>query len=429
MKHLIFFLLFLSSINLAFAQNWCDPSCNLSISFPEGGSIDATEALTLTFSQNGLLDLGEAGTINASVQPANTNYSNGGELSLSVGESITFGKGGLLELGSEGNINTTYLNISTTGDVSIIATGSVEIDSISTQGNLNIVSNGDDSLISFADFANVSAENIYILQNGNNGRIRPSVNLNATFVTIAGGSGIQILESGSDTSLDGDINSSDTLNTDAQISLNNGDLFTDINLSNVNSFGDAQVLGSLPSVSIGFVDTTIESQRLVTSADDSIDIINNTLVYIPANEVLPLTSDDLIEISINPNQQTEIIFIHDETAENDSAQLIELIALDAELLGGGNQDIQFDDSFINVQMAGNLSGFDGFEFETIDGQNCIVSENECITDDGTRYVLSTQGKLVKAESGGGSIGGISILLFIVYFAFSFYQRKTDLNID
>jgi len=349
MKHLFFFLLFLLSINQAHAQNWCDPSCNLLISFPEGGSMDATEPLTLTFSQNGLLDLGEAGTINSSVQPANTNYSNGGELSLSAGESITFGKGGVLELGSEGNINTTSLNISTTG-----------------------------------------------------------------------GGGTTILVFGS-------INSSGTLNTDAQISLNNGDVFTDINLSDVNSFGEVQELGSLPSVS-GFINSTPESQQLGTSVDTSFDNINTTIVQISTNEVLSLTSDDLAWIRINSNQHTGII--NDEVTVSSSGQLIAVVDLDAEISRiVSNQELQFDESLLSTQTVVNLSRFDGFELETIDGQNCIVSENECVTDDGTSYVLSSQGRLVKAESGGGSVGGISVFLFIICFVFTIYQRKSNLNLN
>jgi len=117
---LIFLFLF---SNLVLATNLCDTSCNLTISFPSGGSIEATEALTFTFGTGGVLDLGATGTINAAVQPASTDFSAGGTLALTAGESITFDAGGSLDLGTGGNIDHTNMSIDTTGDITIEATG------------------------------------------------------------------------------------------------------------------------------------------------------------------------------------------------------------------------------------------------------------------------------------------------------------------
>lgn len=94
---LIFLFLFANS---AFAANLCDTSCNLTITFPSGGSIEVTEALMFTFGTGGVLELGATGTINTAVQPDSTDYSAGGTLVLAAGESITFDAGGSLDLGA-----------------------------------------------------------------------------------------------------------------------------------------------------------------------------------------------------------------------------------------------------------------------------------------------------------------------------------------
>ena len=98
----IFLFLFANSV---FAANLCDTSCNLTITFPGGGSIEATEALAFTFGTGGVLDLGATGTINTAVQPSSTDFSTGGTLALAVGESITFDAGGSLDLGTGGAID------------------------------------------------------------------------------------------------------------------------------------------------------------------------------------------------------------------------------------------------------------------------------------------------------------------------------------
>ena len=158
---LIFLFLFANS---AFAANLCDTSCNLTITFPSGGSIEATEALMFTFGTGGVLELGETGTINTAVQPNSTDFSAGGELALTAGESITFDEGGLLDLGTGGTIDYTSITVTTdgefdmqvesvvesvyVGDIIINGTGtlrvtvtgaSVELGSIVTNGDVVII--------------------------------------------------------------------------------------------------------------------------------------------------------------------------------------------------------------------------------------------------------------------------------------------------
>ena len=132
----LFTLLFLISPSL-FATNLCDSSCELLISFPDGGSIEAIEPLTFTFSTGGHLILGETGTINTAIQPVSTDYSSAGTLKLAAGESITFDVNGSLNLGSGGNIE--YTSISTQGpftvDVTAVGgTESIKLDQLSITG-------------------------------------------------------------------------------------------------------------------------------------------------------------------------------------------------------------------------------------------------------------------------------------------------------
>ena len=113
----LFFLCF--SVTTVFADNLCEPSCNFSVSFPDGGSITAVEPLVFTFAVDGVLNLGTTGAVNAAVQPVSLDFSSGGFLTLAKGESITFSSGGLLETGQEGNLNYSDIEIDTTDIVTV----------------------------------------------------------------------------------------------------------------------------------------------------------------------------------------------------------------------------------------------------------------------------------------------------------------------
>jgi len=129
LKTIIFLLLISQPI---FATNLCDNSCELTITFPDGGSIEATEPLTFTFGTGGLLNLGETGTVNTTIQQSSIDYSTGGTLSLSTGESISFDSNGSLDLGSGGNFDYTSISISGPITANISAMDGTETVSLSS---------------------------------------------------------------------------------------------------------------------------------------------------------------------------------------------------------------------------------------------------------------------------------------------------------
>lgn len=142
MKYLAGLLLTFVLINHAAATVLCEASCQLTITFPEGGSIAANEQMILTFGSGGVLDLGATGTINSNPQPISTDYSTGGQLLLAKGEGISFDAGGSLILGAGGNIEYTDMTFASTGGASLSATGGsnpvIVIDNLTISGGLNI---------------------------------------------------------------------------------------------------------------------------------------------------------------------------------------------------------------------------------------------------------------------------------------------------
>lgn len=137
----LFTLLF--SIN-AYATNLCDASCDFIITYPDGGTLEAVETLTITFGTGGLLNLGVTGTVNTNPQPASLDFTAGGSLILAKGESITFGNDGSLILGAGGNISYTDLLLNSSGGASLTAVSGTEtiiIEKIVINGGLNITFN------------------------------------------------------------------------------------------------------------------------------------------------------------------------------------------------------------------------------------------------------------------------------------------------
>lgn len=135
---LLFSLLFNHSIN---ATILCDASCELIISFPEGGSIVADETVLLTFGTDGFINLGATGTVNTNPQPVSTNYATGGMLLLGKGESITFDNDGSLVLGTGGNIEYTAITINSAGGASLTAVENIEeifINNLTLSGGINL---------------------------------------------------------------------------------------------------------------------------------------------------------------------------------------------------------------------------------------------------------------------------------------------------
>lgn len=135
MKNLVTTILILFSIP-GFALPLCETSCEVSISFPDGGVIEATDTVTFTFGIGAELLLGDSGTINTAIQPANTNFSAGGELILLAGESISFGSNGSFYLGTAGNIDTSLFQVNSSGDMTVKANG--DVPKITLNGNLDL---------------------------------------------------------------------------------------------------------------------------------------------------------------------------------------------------------------------------------------------------------------------------------------------------
>lgn len=110
MKYLAGLLLPLLFASNVFATNLCDSSCDLSITFPDGGSIAAVETFTITFGDGGFVNNGTV----------ITGYSAGDILSIPAGESIDFQNNGSFELGG-GNIDYSDILIMSNGVMDLAA--------------------------------------------------------------------------------------------------------------------------------------------------------------------------------------------------------------------------------------------------------------------------------------------------------------------
>jgi len=99
---LFFTLLFTHNV---VAGNLCDATCEFTITFPEGGSIEAVEALTFTF--------GDGGFVNDGV--VTTGYSAGETMSLAITEVLMFQAGGSIDLGIGGNLDYSSVAVTTSG--------------------------------------------------------------------------------------------------------------------------------------------------------------------------------------------------------------------------------------------------------------------------------------------------------------------------
>lgn len=121
-------LFFCLSMRVALAANLCDAECALTIDFPSGGYLEATEALTITFGDSGLID-----TVSSV-----TAYLDGEILTLNRGDRLEFGAGGRFDIGSSGNIDYTDLLIHTNGVINLDTVGGLEALSIAPGNTLSI---------------------------------------------------------------------------------------------------------------------------------------------------------------------------------------------------------------------------------------------------------------------------------------------------
>ncbi len=298
MKYLPLLFILFSLFNSVHAQNLCEATCEFSVTFPEGGSFEAIDELTLTFGTSGELILGTGGTVNTAIQPSNLDYSSGGTLTLSAGESITFGPGGSLVLGTRGNMDAGSYSLETTGDISIGATG----------GNQSIQIAGDIDVSGTLSFTSPSLE---------------------LYSTITAGS---------------------------QVNLENS----------------TTMLGS----------GTISVPESATISVGGVENIQPTSVTLNSTAVLLLTGT------------------------------------------------------LNIQPLDSLDPLNGLELPTSDGSNCIVESPECISGDGTIYILNTEGSLVKKEapsdtSTSGKSGSFSLPIpgfFMILLFLSRYRKRLSSGI-
>ncbi len=131
MKYLTGLLLPLLFSSNLLASDLCDSFCDLSITFPDGGSIEAVKDIEIEFGTGGYI------TNNG----VTTGYSRGDDLELDSGDSIVFSAGGKLVLGEGGNIDHSEMTISSNGVMNLAAVGGkkkVEIRDLNLLGNLTL---------------------------------------------------------------------------------------------------------------------------------------------------------------------------------------------------------------------------------------------------------------------------------------------------
>ena len=175
MKYLAGLFLTIFLFSNAQATTLCDASCELIITFPDGGSITANEAVLFTFGSDGLLNLGASGTINTNPQPANTDYTSGGTLALARGDNITFDNGGVITLGVGGNVDYSDMVISSTGGARLKAVGNTEsifIDNLTVAGGLSITFEG--RQVSLSGALSIASDSELVIIAGTGG-LTPSV--------------------------------------------------------------------------------------------------------------------------------------------------------------------------------------------------------------------------------------------------------------
>lgn len=327
MKILLLVLVLFSLIPSAYAENLCDESCEFSVTFPQGGRLEAIDELTLTFGPDGELILGTAGTVNTAIPPLSVDFSSAGTLVLSAGESITFGSGGALVLGTGGYIDGLSYNLYTTGDICIDSSGEIK-NFNNTNGNIYLT--GGNQTINFTCGWNASGtQSLASPSSALNSTITSGVNLNLANSTIISGTGSILVPQSA-------------------------------------------------TLTIGDVEAVVVGDFLLSSGSGVIDTSNTGIIYSNTELASPLP-----ELEFQP-------------------------------------------------LSSFFDTLNGLELTTSDGGICQVTAPECVTDDGTIYVLSTEGNLVKKEaandsSASGNSGSTGLpmtgLLMIVLVLFSARKAK------
>ncbi len=406
MKSLTLLFVLFSLFNSVHAENLCDASCEFSATFPQGGSLEAIDELALTFGAGGELILGTGGTVNTAIQPSSLDFSSGGTLFLSAGESITFGPGGSLILGAGGNIDALNYNLSTTGDITIGATGS----------NQAININGDLGASGVLSFTSNSLEINSTITAGN------QLNL-ANSTTISGSGSITVPES-------------TTLTVENVVIVPSGSLSLSSGSGVINNASTPFNLSEL---------TGIEISNSIIATSESVTLSAGNVVTFPewgmlvATDELTLTFGAGGELILGTGgtvntaiQPSSLDFSSGGTLLLSAGESIKFGPGGSIALGtGGNIDSLNYNLITTGKILQNLDPINGIELLTSDGNKCIVTSPECVADDGTIYVLSTEGELVKKEapsdnstSGKSGAFGLPFLGFFMILLFLSGSRKT-----
>ena len=394
---LIFLFLFANS---AFAANLCDTSCNLTITFPTGGSIEATETLTFTFGTGGVLDLGTTGTINTAVQPSSTDFSTGGTLALAAGESITFDAGGSLDLGTGGAFDFTSIAVTTDGVFDL------QIDSV--------------------------AETVYVggITINGTGTLKITVtgsNLELGSIAVDGGD--VVITSTGIISQSGGSFTTDPCSTS---SISSSFTISSGNIGTIDPTISTTCLANIPTIDPAFFPDPYVDGDEVTFPDGSSCIVNNGqcitdtgVIYTVYGSFMVITSYTL---SFNPVYLSPLYMAILETTPPADGELVSFIdgsacfILDGQCIdseSGVAYEIFFD---LYVGKPINLADtwVQGNTYWTSDGGHCTVTNGMCIDDAGVEYRMNNEGELVKIEPGSGSVS-ITVLLF-AFFSLLYTRR-------
>ncbi len=369
---LLFFLAFAGTSYGAANSSLCDASCNLTISFPDGGAITAVEPLTIVFGESGFINDGAT----------TTGYSAGDTVSLAAGKSLSFAAGGMLDLGAAGNIEYTSMRIDTSGEIDITAVGGAEQITIQdlelTGGTLTL-----NSTTVVMGVLTISGD---MLINAVNGISNPG-----TIITASGA-----------VELAGSLENTGSIGVMQDATLSLGGWFS--------WFSGAITGGGALIVSNGIVNFTgagdMNSWSDPTnwqqstgcnstsgSGGGSVTISSGATLAVPTGCTNPANN-----LVIDPNLSSSLSGTLTLTSTgggtltlNDGALPLTLSG-DVTPISGG--------FFVANLSQQSLVEMEGFPLLTSDGNTCTVTNGECVTDSGAKYVVNENGELVPASNGG-----------------------------
>ncbi len=374
MKKLFFSLLFI----LAFAStsygaansSLCDVSCNLTISFPDGGAITAVEPLTIVFGESGFINDGAS----------TTGYPAGDSVSLAAGESLSFTAGGALNLGAAGNIYYTSMRIDTSGEIDITAVGGAEQITIQDL-ELTGVTLTLNSATVVMGVLTISGD---IVINAVNGISNPGTIIIASGAVELTGllehtGTIEVMQDAT-LSLGGwFIWSSGAITGGGALIVNNGAVnFTGD--GDMNSWSDPtnwqQSTGCNSASGSGGGSVTISSGATLADPTGCISPANNLVIDPDLSGSLAGTLTITGGGTLTLNNGVDLV--------NASGEVTPI--------SGG--------FFVANLSQQSLAEMEGFPLLTSDGNTCTVTNGECVTDSGAKYVVNENGELVPASNGG-----------------------------